>query len=610
MYPQNILDEIRDRVSIAALIGERIPLKKAGRNFKGACPFHSEKTPSFMVSDEKQIYHCFGCGEGGNVFNFFMKFDGLSFRESVEMLAARAGIKLPTLKPIDIKKEDEITTKKKWAHRLNQIVAEYYVDNINDSKKGLQARNYLKSRDIYFEKNTQHFLGYADDTWDGLVRFLKSKNVPLDLAVEVGLLKKRDDGGYYDFFRHRIMFPVITPIYSKATNSLNGNVVAFSGRTFGEPKTSEGREPPAKYLNSPDSIIYHKSYTVYGLNVAGDAIRKEDQVAIVEGNLDVIRLHQEGIKNVVAPLGTALTSGHLKLLARLTKNFVVIFDGDLAGHKAAERSLPLFVEVGVVPRVVILKDGEDPDSFVKKNGASALKALIDKSGTLFEWIIDDTVARFGKGTDGKVKVVEELKPLFKLLNNPVELALYRKHLAGKLMLEEGAITSYLSGKKATSKKAAPTEAANKTERTLLELMLTYPETVKKVCGMINLESFLDGSSQTIARLIFEEFEKSGKLDVGGLAEKIVDEELKREVLALAMAENKYEEPLEAVNDCIDRMREFTARQRLQELQNKIATAGKDDDRVAEWLAEKQKINRELHNINIEEITHERTGTQS
>jgi len=584
MYPQTVLDEIKDRVSIVALIGERVPLKKAGRNHKGACPFHSEKTPSFMVSDEKQIYHCFGCGEGGNVFNFFMKFDGVSFRETVEMLASRAGVKLPQLKPIDKKADDEISTKKKWAYHLNQIVAEYFHQNLKDERKGMLARNYLKSRDIFFEKNTQHFLGYADDNWDGLVRHLRDKKAPLDLAAEMGLLKRREDGGYYDFFRHRVMFPIMTPAPYRAEDI----VAAFSGRTFGEPKTAEGREPPAKYINSPDSLVYHKSYTVYGLNIAAENIRRENEVILVEGNLDVVRLHQEGIKNAVAPLGTALTSGHLKLLFRYTKNFVVIFDGDDAGKAAAARSLPLFLEASIVPRVVSLAKGEDPDSFVRKNGAEALRGLIKNAGTLFEWVIDNAATKYGKTTDGKVKAVEELKPFFAEIRNPVESAIYKRHLALMLDLEESVIQASLRGQKLKGGEAQTVVKTGGIERTLLEVMLTYPETIAEA-SEIAAERFSDGSYQTIARLVFDEFKRNKKLDVGRLAEGIADSELKSEILSLAMAENKYEDAAEAIRACITGFERLSAKKRLAELSEKIKLADKNDAKITEYMIEMQKI---------------------
>ncbi len=589
MFPQSILDEIRDRVSIVSLVGERVPLKKAGRNHKGCCPFHAEKTPSFMVSDEKQIYHCFGCGEGGNVFNFFMKFDGLSFREAVEMLAARAGIALPKPKPVDKGKEDALEKKKQWAYRLNQIVAEHFAKNLADPQKGEAARNYLKSRDIFLEKNTQHFLGSADDSWDGLVRHLEARRVPLDLAAELGVIKKREGGGYYDFFRQRIMFPVVVP-------SIGGTkVVAFSGRTFGQPRTAEGREEPAKYLNSPDSLIYHKSHTAFGLQVAATAIRKEDLAIIVEGNLDVVRLHQEGITPVVAPLGTALTSGHIRLLSRYSKNFVVLFDGDEAGQKAAARSLPIFLEVGLVPKVVPLPAGEDPDSFVRKNGADALLKLIAKAPLLFEWLIDATVARCGRGTDGKVKAVDELKPLFQQVQNAVEFASYRKRLASRLSLDESVLAATFVGGR--GKVAAPSVGAKRAdtaERLLLELMLTYPEFIGTISSNLKPEQFSDGSAQTIVKMVFDEFERSPKLNIAQFADGIVDEELKGEILALALAENKYDDPKAAVKDCLEKIRKTAARQRLEDLTAAMQREKGDETRLAEYMAEIQRVTKELH----------------
>ncbi|MBI2091698.1 MAG: DNA primase [Deltaproteobacteria bacterium] len=589
MYSQSILDEIRDKVSIVALIGERVALKKAGRNFRGNCPFHSEKTPSFMVSDEKRIYHCFGCGEGGNVFNFFMKFDGLSFRESVEMLSARAGIALP--KQSNVAEDDEADKRKKSAFRINRLTADYYSKNLSDNKKGAAARNYLKSRDIFLEKNTQHFLGYAEDSWDGLVKHLNQARVPLDLAAEVGVIKKRDGGGYYDFFRHRVIFPVMLPSFGDEPK-----IAAFSGRTFGEPKTSEGREAPAKYLNSPDSVIYHKSYTTYGLNAAAEAIRKNDFVIIVEGNLDVIRLHQEGLKNTVAPLGTALTIGHLKLLCRYSKNFVLVFDGDDAGRKAAARSLPLFLESDIIPRVVVLPDGEDPDSFVRKNGAKVFEESVQKARTLFDWIIDDTVSKFGYDAGSKTKVVEELRPLFSMLKNPVEAAVYKRKLGSLLTLDESVISDLIKSGKAHDKREKNGVAkVNSLEKTLLELILAYPETISTISSSIGPEQFEDESLRTIVGFVFSEYKKTGRLDVAAIADTIADDGLKNEIMELSLAEKKYDEPVEAANDCILNIKKTAAKRRLHELTTAVQK-NKDENKMIEYMNEIHRITKEIHNI--------------
>lgn len=592
MYPQTILDEIRDRLSIAALIGERIPLKKAGRNYKGLCPFHHEKTPSFMVSEEKQIYHCFGCGEGGNVFAFFMKHDGLSFKETVEALAARAGVQLPKLTPTQAREGDKADIKKKMAFRVNEIAAQYFYDNIRDEKKGDDARNYLKSRDIFLEKNTQHFLGYAEDSWDGLVRHLEEKKVPLELAAELGLVKKRESGGYYDFFRHRIIFPVMTPGFGN--NKVK--IAAFSGRTFGSPKTAEGKEAPAKYLNSPDSVIYHKSYTLYGFSAALEEIRRKDQVILVEGNLDVVRLHQGGIKNVVAPLGTALTSGHLKLLSRFTKNFIVIFDGDEAGQKAAIRSLPQFLETGLVPKVVGLTAGEDPDSFVRKNGAAEFEKLLEKAKPLFEWVIDAAVKKFGNTTDGKVGVVEEMKPLFAIITNPVESASYKKYLASRLLLDESVIgRSLLQNAKVVRTGTVKVASDWTAQRVLLEIILSYPDIIAHVAKEMDATYFEDGSCQAIAKLVFDSYREKGKVDVAGLAEELGDAGLRSEILSLAMAEDKYEKPLEAAIGCMTTVKRYGIKRRIQELTEAIQRSP-DDPRLNEYMMQIQNLTKEIHNI--------------
>nr|HPM42139.1 DNA primase [bacterium] len=299
MFSKQLLADIKDRTSIVGYIGERVPLKRAGRNYKGCCPFHNEKTPSFNVSDEKGIFHCFGCGEGGDVIQFVMKFDGLSFAEAVRHLAGRAGVEIPAaLDPREAEKEEESSRKKRYMLRINEIARDWFMGRLVDAKAGAAARKYLQDRGISEEIWKQHFLGYADNSWDALLHHLEEKRAPRDLAEELGLLKRREGGGCYDFFRDRIIFPIV---------SARGEVLGFSGRAL---RADEG----AKYINSPDSLIYHKSNCVYGMNRAQGPIRAADNAVLVEGNVDLISLHQAGVENVVAPLGTALTAGHVRLL--------------------------------------------------------------------------------------------------------------------------------------------------------------------------------------------------------------------------------------------------------------------------------------------------------
>lgn len=600
IYPQSVLDDIKDRISVAGFIGEKIPLKKAGRNHKGLCPFHNEKTPSFMVSDEKQMFHCFGCGEGGNIFDFLMKYDGLSFTEAVAELARRAGVDLPEITKEKRHELDEEDKLKKWCFRLNRLVAEYYHENMQDPARGAIARKYLELRGIKTEVFTQHFLGYADDSWDHLRRFLVAKNVPLKLAADLGLIRPRRDGEFYDFFRHRLMFPIFNTM---------GEVIGFSGRTLEGGKTSEGREAPAKYVNSPDSAVYHKSHSLYGLNIALAEIRRLDQVILVEGNVDVLSLHQAGFLHAVAPLGTALTSGHVKLLSRYTKNFIVMFDGDEAGVKAAQKSLPVFLEEGLLPRVVALPSGEDPDSFIRKNGATEMSFLLRDAKALFEWLIDWTTTRYGRDTAGKVKAMEELKPFLQMARNPVERAIYQKRIAQRLHVDEGAIISASGGAlKLRDVNTAPVSGPKvdviecEVERMLVELMLQRPEVISKVREHLEIEDFCDGSLKTITAWLWESFDnKKDTFHIGQAIEEIGDLELKRQVLSLAMGEEKCDDESldDLILECVCGVKRAALDGQLKDINDRIEAAETEhnDNEMMTLMGEKQRLMIVKKNLN-------------
>ncbi len=590
MFPSSLLQEIKDRLSIAALVGESVPLKQAGRNFKGICPFHGEKTPSFMVSDDKQIFHCFGCGEGGDVFRFVMKREGLTFPEAVRMLSDRSGVRIPEeISKLSKPEEDAIQKKKQWALRTNQVVAEYYHQNLMEDICGEEARKYLKDRgfsDIVFFK--QHFLGVADDSWDGLVRFLTSKRVPLTLAAELGLIRLRSSGdGYYDFFRQRIVFPI--------TNA-KGEILGFGGRTFGSPKTAEGQDAPAKYLNSPDSFIYHKSHSVFGLSVALPAIRKEDSVWVVEGYMDAIALHRAGIGHVVAPLGTALTSGHLRLLTRFSRNIWLIFDGDAAGSNAARRSWSLFLEQGLMPKVVILPDGEDPDTYVQKQGADAMHQLAAEALTLGEWVVDRVILEAGRGASAAVIVMRELKPLLKQVHDPVELALYLRRIAQRLSVDESVLRSSLADKKemrATSKRlSADTWESHSAGRRIIRLVLQYPMVWSDIRDRLDIELFEDDSGRTVLQALMDNASPEG-LSIGRLVENLVDKELcgMVEEMSLSDPECPEEEALAVVQAYLDILERRQHKGRLQQLNQEIAEAqlAGNEPRLMDLLTQKQSL---------------------
>src|SRR4030043_538703 len=366
------VSEIRDRSSILEVVSDYLTLKKAGKNYRGLCPFHSDKTPSFMINEEKQIFHCLGCGEGGDVFTFLMKVGHFSFPQAVEELAKRYGVKLPSREPSPAQKKE--MAKREVLFQINQMASEYFHDLLTKRREGEEGRRYLSQRGMNQEVISEYRLGYSTDRWDGLVRHLQEKKVSLELAWELGLIspkkkvrdsalregRRLDSTSWYDVFRGRILFPIF---------DLHQRVVGFGGRVI--------REGEPKYLNSPESSIYHKGEILYGLQGARRYATEKDRVTIVEGYFDLLTLHQCGLKHSVATLGTALTPQHIRTLKRYTKNMITVFDADPAGVQASLRSIPLFLEEEAVGRMTLLPKGEDPDGFIRKGNLEDFKKRVD-----------------------------------------------------------------------------------------------------------------------------------------------------------------------------------------------------------------------------------------
>ncbi|MDG1401026.1 MAG: DNA primase, partial [Candidatus Binatia bacterium] len=362
-----IVDEIKQRLNLAELIGEHVSLKRSGRGFTGLCPFHQEKSPSFHVDADKGFFHCFGCQEGGDGFTFLMKVTGQTFPEALRALGRRVGVEVPE------KRRDEGIER---LGEVNTTVAEFFRAALLDEKRGAAAREYLAARGIDEETSERFLLGYAPgDGWaDALVR----RGVGEADLRKLGLASSsRHGSGLYPLFRNRLMFPI---------RDLSGRVIAFGGRLMGD---AEG----PKYINSPESPLYHKGRHLYGLDAARDTIRETGRVLLVEGYMDAIALSQAGLRNAAGVLGTALTTDQLRLARRFADEIVVCFDGDTAGRRAALRVFPICVdEVDLWPKAVFLPDGEDPDSLVRTGGTEAMQALVDKSGTLIDFYLDDLVA--------------------------------------------------------------------------------------------------------------------------------------------------------------------------------------------------------------------------
>jgi DNA primase len=455
---------IKDAVDIAEIIGEHVSLKRAGTNLKGLCPFHSEKTPSFTVNPDRKTYHCFGCGEGGDAISFMMNFHRLSFAEALKELARKYQIILPE-KPLN-PQELEKAQKREALQNANEKAAELFHQLLLSDPGAQKAREYLGKRGIPEEITKEFRLGFAPDSWNFLVNALPKQKIATEAAKEAGLIVARDNGGFYDRFRNRVMFPIV---------GLTGRVVAFGGRILddGQPK----------YMNSPESPVFDKSRTLFGLYQNREHIRQAKNCLVVEGNFDLLSLVVHGVRNVVAPLGTALTQAHVRSLKGYTDEVILLFDGDQAGLKAAMRSVPLFLSEQVTARIAVLPEAHDPDTFVREFGPDGLRKHLESAMPLPEFVFDKLVAQYGSSVAGKTKIVAELRELIKAIGDQhLQRTLFVSHFAKKLgltpqQLMEGVVPAAGSQPpKPTASQQGKGEAQlPMKQRQLLEFLLAYPE---------------------------------------------------------------------------------------------------------------------------------------
>ena len=441
--PENKIEEIRSAANIVDIISEYVPLRKRGRNFLGLCPFHSEKTPSFTVNEEKQIYHCFGCHAGGNVYKFLMEYEKISFVEAVQDLAKSTGITLE----IDENISEEKQSEQEILYDINTLAARYFSDNLLNSTEGEIGREYFNKRKIKSQTLRAFGLGYALNGWENFIEFAKEKKIDFDKAVQLGLTGRNKDGRLFDKFSNRIIFPIFSP---------NGRVVAFAGRIL------ENREGTAKYLNSPESLIYTKGKILYGLSFAKDEIRRQDKAILVEGYIDLISLYQNGIKNVVAVSGTALTEDQVLLLSRYTKNIVLLFDADTAGIKASMRSIELLLKRDMEIKIVSLPSGEDPDSFVNNYGKEKFEELIRYAQNFMEYqsAYYESLGMF----EDPAKTSEAIRDLVKpaaLINDELKRALLIKSISKKFNLREKLLEKELDNALQQTKKQEKLETDRK-----------------------------------------------------------------------------------------------------------------------------------------------------
>ncbi len=582
-FSEEKVSEIRDRSSILEVVSDYVKLKKTGKNYKGLCPFHSEKTPSFMVNEEKQIFHCFGCGAGGDVFKFLMKVGNFSFPQAVEELAKRYGVRLPPRELSPAKKKE--MAKREILFQINQMASEYFHDLLSRRREGEEGRRYLSQRGMSEKIIKEHRLGYSLERWDGLVQYLQEKKVSLELAWEIGLIFPKKREGWYDAFRGRILFPIF---------DLQQRVVGFGGRVI------RGGEP--KYLNSPESSVYHKGEILYGLQVAKGYIPEKDCVMIVEGYFDLLTLHEFGLKHSVATLGTALTTQHIRILKRYTKNLITVFDADEAGVQASLRALPLFLEEEVSGKTILLPEGEDPDGFLRKGNLEDFEKGVTHAVSLIDFFFEWLIKTHGtKSIDGKVRVAEEGMALIDKIPNKIRKNFYTKALAERLDLPESILVDRLRSSpkdrlKAEEdlKKRFVERGFPKSEEMMVRLMIHHPELIPAITEEGILREFESPILQKMAENLEGLYQKRGRLD---LTEALgcFEEDLKERLCEFAFEESDLEagDREKILRDCIQKIRKKRLRKDEAEILKRIKEAEKQKEGkgLEGLLMERQELTR-------------------
>lgn len=486
MIPEEKVREVAERLSILEVVSDYVQLRRVGANYTGLCPFHAEKTPSFNVNPAREIFHCFGCGAGGNAFSFIMKIEGLGFPEAVKMLARKAGVEIEDrqLTPAEKQAQSERLT----FQQINDLATGYFRSLLEEKPEGVVARAYLEKRVATGEIAEAYRLGFASDRRDGLVQHLKANRIDLETAQKLGLIRK-NEGGWYDLFRNRLIFPI---------RDAKGNVIAFAGRVL------DSSLP--KYINSPESPLYHKSAVLFGMDMALPAIRTENSVIIVEGYFDHLALFRAGIRNVVATCGTALTATHGGVIKRHAAKVYTLFDSDAAGRKATIRSMELFLEQRLPAYVITLPTGDDPDSFLANNPVEIFRTHQEKARPAFEYFVRLELARTPPDSvDNKVRIIDEIAPRFHKIADPVERDLYEKEICRLLGITVHAFRKRRGGMTLSSQdllgsKSQPLKRGDITQEMLLSLMGLYADARNEIAAY-GVENLFEEQYQELAKIM-------------------------------------------------------------------------------------------------------------
>ncbi|MBP9854998.1 MAG: DNA primase [Candidatus Omnitrophica bacterium] len=587
LIPEDIVSQVIERSDIVEIVANYVALKKAGRNFKGLSPFNHEKTASFIVSPDKQIYHCFSSGVGGNVVSFIMQMERLDFPEAIRFLARKHGIEIPERNTTDGSAQKN---NREIIFQVNELAANYFHNILLSDKSTTvhQAREYLKQRGVSLETVKKFKLGFALDQWDGLIQHLRQKNIPLGIMETAGLIIARDNKeGYYDRFRNRIIFPIA---------DIQSRIRAFGARTL--------ENAGAKYINSPETDIYTKGEYLYGFDLAKSAVTQNDFAVIVEGYMDCIMPQQAGYENIVASLGTALTQQQIRNVRRFTKNVVMLYDNDKAGEAAMIRSFDLLIEEGINVKVGSLAEGEDPDSFIRKFGIEIFRQKISESKNLFDYKLHQLNLKYdSKTVEGKAKICDEMLPTINRYSHSVKQAGYIQQLAVNLGLTESVLMVELrklqegirpSQQEPIKVKKIETIAPT-AESSLLKLLLEENGLIESTQKDVNIEDFQDSKVKSVISRLFDLFDQGKDFNSLDLINSFDDEETVRFITSLVADEQVIVSDKEKVyRDCVNRLKKDRVKEYRRELLELIREAEEAGD-LNKLEILKQQFNQSVKN---------------
>ena len=593
-YSDEIIEEVRQNNDIVDIISQYVHLTRKGRNYFGLCPFHSEKSPSFSVSPDRQIFHCFGCGVGGNVYTFLMKIEGITFKEALEQLAERANIQLPKLENNADTAREELKAK---VYKVNEFTAEFYHQNLYKPTSKI-GQEYVKKRKMNKETLEAYRIGFSGK-FDELYKALKAQGFGEKEILESGLVNKNDNGTYIDRYRHRLMFPIC---------DVRGKVIAFGGRILDDSKIKDSKFPQPKYINSPENVVYSKGRHLFGLNVAKKDSAKK--LLIVEGYMDVISLHQRGVTNVVGALGTALTEQQGWLLRKSTEQVILGFDADGAGQTAIARSMEILQKMGCDMRVLQIEGAKDPDEYIVKFGEGRFRLAMDNAISLVEFKVKNLKKDLNlENTGDKIKFLNEIAKILSKVENTMEREIYIEKIAQGYNISKEAIYAEVNkliynntkeDKVLQSREIKPVrenikntteidEDLKRRENTIIAILLdSNANMFAKIKEQIKPEDFKDSVNRKIAEQLYKELEKED-CNINRLIDSF-DEETQNHITMVMATDYEIDNLEKAVDDILQKYEKEKLDNRKQEILKQLE--------IEEDVDKKKELGKELSNIII------------